>query len=56
MSEMQKLLEDIKELKRNLNALIEEKGFNLQDPEIIAASQIVNAAITKYNDFIKKQI
>ncbi len=52
MSELNNLLNDIEKLRINLNKLIDEKNTNLIDPEIITASQILNAAITKYNEII----
>lgn len=55
MTELESLLNDIERLRKNLIKLIEEKG-NLQDSEIIAASQELNEAITKYNDLIIKRV
>jgi len=52
MSEIEDLLNDIEELRGNLLDLIDQKDNNLQDPEIIAASQILNSALTKYNEII----
>lgn len=56
MTEIQDLLKDIEKLRKNLLDLIEKKQFDLQDPDIIAASQILNAAISKYNEFISKKL
>ena len=56
MSEIQELIKDIENLKEILNKLINKKELDLQDPEIIKASQELNIAITKYNDFITKNI
>jgi len=56
MTEIEYLLDDIEKLKKNLNNLIADEKSNLQDPEIIAASQILNAAITKYNEIVSKKI
>jgi len=56
LPEMEKLLKDIDILRENLNKLIEKKGFNLQDPEIIKASQELNNVIAQYNTFIKKKL
>ncbi len=56
MSDIKQLIKDIDKLKKNLNQLIEKKGFNLQDPEIIKASQDLNSFITKYNDLITKKL
>ncbi len=54
MSELENLLKDIEKLRKNLQDLVAAKNFNLQDAEILAASQILNAAITKYNEIISK--
>lgn len=54
MNEIENLLEDIERLRKKLQDLVAAKNFNLQDAEILAASQILNAAITKYNEVISK--
>jgi len=56
MSEIQDLRDDIEKLRKNLEELIDKKHSNLQDPDIIVASQILNSAISKYNEFIVKKI
>lgn len=56
MSEIQDLLYDIEKLRKNLEELIDKKQSNLQDPDIIAASQILNSAISRYNEFILKKM
>ena len=56
MSEIDELIKDIDNLKENLNELIDRKNFNLQDPEIIKASQELNKVITKYNNLITKKL
>lgn len=56
MSEVQNLLNDIEKLRKNLEELIEKKQANLQDPDVIAASQMLNSVLTKYNDFIINKI
>lgn len=56
MSELQSLIEDIEKLRTNLEQLIDKKQANLQDSDIIVASQILNSAITTYNKFIFKKI
>ena len=56
MTELKDLLKDIETLRENLIKLIEENESNLQAPDVIAASQILNAAITKYNEFIKNKL
>ncbi len=55
MNEINDLLNDIEKLRKNLHDLINEKNVNLADPEIISASQILNAAITKYTEIIEKK-
>jgi hypothetical protein len=55
MDELKTLLQDIEILRSNLNKLISDTT-NLQDPEIISASQMLNAAITKYNKAIEKKL
>lgn len=56
MSEIEDLRKDIEILREKLELLIKEKAFKLNDPEIIAASQILNAALNKYNNFIEKKL
>jgi hypothetical protein len=56
LSEIEKLIKDIDTLKKNLNELIEKKDFNLQDPEIIKASQELNIVITRYNNLIAEKL
>jgi hypothetical protein len=55
MNELESLLNDIERLRENLINLIEGKD-DLQDSEIIAASQELNQAITKYNNLIMKRV
>jgi hypothetical protein len=56
MSELNNLLNDIEKLRENLYNLINDKNFDLADLEIISASQMLNAAITKYNEIIIKKV
>lgn len=55
MDELRMLLQDIEKLRNNLYKLIDDKNANLQDPEVISASQILNAAITKYNEIVERK-
>lgn len=56
MNELQALINDIEKLRENLHDIINQKnGINLTDPEIVSASEILNAAITKYNELINKK-
>lgn len=56
MSELQNLLNDIEKLRQNLHDLISKEGINLSDSEILNASELLNAAITKYNEIIIKKM
>lgn len=56
MSEIENLIENINILKKNLNELIEKKDFNLQNPEVIKASQELDIMIAKYNDLITRKL
>jgi len=55
MNELEALLNDIEKLRQNLYKLINEKNLNLADSEIISASELLNAAITKYIEIIDKK-
>lgn len=55
MDELKELLQDIEKLRNNLYKLIDAKNANLLDPEVISASQILNAAIVKYNQIMEKK-
>ncbi|EPY2283487.1 Spo0E family sporulation regulatory protein-aspartic acid phosphatase [Clostridium sporogenes] len=56
MSELEDLLKDIDILSTQLQELITEKQCNLIDPEVVAASEILNAALNKYNKFIAEKL
>lgn len=56
MSEIQKLLKDIEELKKKLGELIEKKDSDLLDPDILEASRCLDDAITKYLKCIRDKI
>jgi len=56
LSEIEQLIEDIDTLKKNLNELIEKKDFNLQDSEIIQASQELDIVNTRYNNLIARHL
>lgn len=56
LSDIKDLMKNIDELKKNLNILLDKKDFNLQDEEIIKASQELDIAINKYNELIIKNV
>ncbi|KOR25354.1 aspartyl-phosphate phosphatase Spo0E family protein [Clostridium sp. L74] len=56
MSELEDLLKDIDILREQLNELINKKQDNLVDPEVVAASKVLNAALNQYNKFIDEKL
>ncbi len=56
MSELETLLNDIEKLRQNLHELINQKHVGLTDPEIVSASQMLNAAILKYTEIINNKV
>ncbi|MCE5221295.1 MAG: aspartyl-phosphate phosphatase Spo0E family protein [Clostridium sp.] len=56
MSEIEDLLKDIEKLRTQMEELIDENNGNLIDPEVVAASQILNAALNQYNKFIADKL
>lgn len=56
MSELEDLLKDIDISRTQLQELINKKQGNLVDPEVVAASKILNAALNKYNKFINEKL
>lgn len=55
MNEIDLLLKDIEKLRKNLYKIAEKKG-SLMDSDVLSASQALNAAISQYNEFIKKKL
>lgn len=53
---MEALLQDIEKLRQNLYKLMNEKGTELIDEEIVSASEMLNTAITKYNEIVLKKM
>lgn len=56
MSEIEDLLKDIEILRKQMEALIERHQGKLTDPEVIAASQILNAALNQYNKILAEKL
>lgn len=56
MSEIEDLLKDIEKLRIQMEELIDKNEGNLVDSEVVAASQILNAALNKYNKFIAEKL
>jgi hypothetical protein len=53
MSELQEVLKMIEELRAKMNKLSE--GKSLTDPEVIAASQMLDAALNEYQRLMKNR-
>lgn len=56
MTEIEDLLKDIDILRTQLEKLIEKHKDNLVDPEVVAASKVLNGALNQYNKFIEGKI
>lgn len=56
MSEIEDLLKDIEKLRIQMEELIDKNEGNLIDAEVVAASQILNAALNQYNKFISEKL
>lgn len=56
MSEIEDLLKDVEILREKLLFIIEEKQGDLVDPEVVTASQILNAALNQYNKILEKKL
>lgn len=52
-SEYDKLIQQIEKLRRDLNELAKNK--DLFDPEVVAASQILDAVLNEYDRLLKKK-
>lgn len=56
MPELEELIKDIEMLRNGLEKLIKQKQGNLIDPDVVAASKILNGALNQYNKFLKEKI
>ena len=56
MSEIEDLLKDVEILREKLEYLINTKNGNLINPEVVAASKVLNAALNRYNEFLEEKI
>lgn len=54
MSELEEILKSIEELRVKLNKLAKNKS--LTDPEVISASQMLDALLNEYQKQIKKKV
>lgn len=56
MPEIDILINDIEKLRENLYRIMDEKNGNMLDPELLAASKVLNAAIDQYNKIVQKKM
>lgn len=56
LSEVEDLLKDVNILREKLEYLIDKKNGNLIDPEVVAASKVLNAALNRYNELIEEKM
>lgn len=56
MTEIEDLMKDIEILRDKLQLLIKQKHGNLIDPDVVAASKILNAALNQYNKLLVEKI
>lgn len=56
MTELEDLMKDIEILRDKLQLLIKQKHGDLIDPDVVAASKILNAALNQYNKLLGEKI
>lgn len=56
MSELKLLITDIDKLREDLYKIIEKRGYDLNDPEVLEASKNLNLAIAGYNTLLKDKM
>jgi hypothetical protein len=56
MTELEDLMKDIEILRDKLQLLIKQKRGDLIDPDVVAASKILNAALNQYNKLLGEKI
>jgi hypothetical protein len=56
MSSIEELISDIDKLRESLYKVIETRGYDLNDPEVLEASRRLNTAITDFNDLLKDKV
>lgn len=56
MLELLELISDIDKLREKLYSMIERSGFELDDPEVLEASERLNQAIVSYDKLLKEKM
>lgn len=56
MAELENLMKDIEILRDKLQQLIKQKQGNLVDPDVIAASRILDATLNQYNKLLEEKL
>lgn len=55
MYELENIMKQIEKLRKKMNNLLKKKG-SLLDPEVIAASQILDSVLNEYYKILRKKI
>lgn len=55
MYELENIMKQIEKLREKMNNLLKKKG-SLLDPEVIAASQILDSVLNEYYKILRKKI
>ncbi|GAA0732624.1 aspartyl-phosphate phosphatase Spo0E family protein [Clostridium oceanicum] len=55
MSEIKEIIKNIEHLRKHMDSLIKE-GKDLLDPEVIVASQQLDAILNKYNKLLNEKL
>jgi F0F1-type ATP synthase membrane subunit b/b' len=54
MLEIKESIEDINKLRTDLYSILEQKSYNLNDSEVMKASECINKAIVTYSIILKQ--
>lgn len=55
MSEIEDVLEQVEKVREKMNKMLKEKG-DLLDPEVIAASQMLDSVLNEYYKILNKKV
>jgi|GEM_PF-1821641 len=56
MQELKELIVDIDKLREKLYLIMEQRNYDLRDPEVLEASKSLNKAIESYNALLKDKV
>ena len=55
MSEMKEIMEQVEKVREEMHKMLKEKG-DLLDPEVIAASQMLDSVLNEYYKILNKKV